>query len=332
MSQSLVMALAVASCATGADQPLRRSRFLMGTVCDITVPDAPPARAAVDAAFDEIERVERLLSTWRDDSELARLNAAPAGAAVSLSPELFDLLRQADSWSKATGGAFSPLVGRLVALWGFRGEPRRPPEPERIAARDAIAAAVVTFGPVNSAVSRPAGVTFEEGGFGKGYALDRAVNLLRGRGVRSGVIDFGGQIAAFGDPAAVTIAHPEKRHSAVVELALKDASLSTSSAAEATFEAGGERLSHLIDPRTGLAVRARGSVSVVHESAFVADILSTALYVLGERDGASWAATHGVAALFLVPDQPSGHFRLVATPAFDRLASSLTVVSPEIKQ
>lgn len=129
----------------------------------------------------------------------------------------------------------------------------------------------------------------DPGAFGKGYALDRMLALLPG----DALLNFGGQILVRGSHA-VTIADPKNREQPILELTLTNASLSTSS--------NNER-AHIVDPRSGKPVKAWGSVSVIADDALTADILSTALYVMGEDDGLRWADAHGVAAIFITNDQ-----------------------------
>lgn len=243
-----------------------RAQYLMGTVCEISA----PATADSDAAFAEGARIEAMISTWRDDSELSRVNRGEGAP----SPELAALLRQADAWRDRTGGAFDPRLGELIALWGTRAEGRVP-------SREEIASARRT--------------TYEEGGFGKGYAIDRMLARL---GAADAIINFGGQLAVRG-AHRVVVADPEDRRKPVLELTLRDASLSTSSGSEKTFTAAGRRFSHILDPRTGEALPTRGSVSVIAGDAFTADVLSTALYVMGPEEGLRWAREHGVTAIFI---------------------------------
>lgn len=251
-----------------------RARYLMGTVCEIAL-DGDPRQA--EAAFDEAARIERFLSTWREDSELSRVNRGDAGA---LSPELRSLLDRVIAWRDRSGGAFEPQIRPLVDAWRTR-ESGAVPSPQ------AIANAVAQI--------RSGRAAFEEGGFGKGYALDRMMAAIGGRDV---VINFGGQLAVRG-PHTVSIAHPLHRDQPVVTLTLRDASLSTSSGSEKTFEIGGRRFTHIIDPHTGEALPPRGSVSVIAPSAFDADVLSTALYVMGPERGLAWARAHDVTAIFI---------------------------------
>jgi thiamine biosynthesis lipoprotein len=139
---------------------------------------------------------------------------------------------------------------------------------------------------------------WEEGAFGKGYALDRMLARIT---ADEAMIDFGGQLAVRGE-LRVSLADPSDRRRPVLALTMRDGSLSTSSGSEKTFEVNGRRFSHIIDPRTGEALPPRGSVSVIADDALTADILSTAIYVMGEDEGLRWADGNGVAAIFIDPD------------------------------
>lgn len=247
-------------------QVTERARYLMGTVCEVAVRNGESA--AIERAFAEGERIEAMLSTWRDDSELARVNRGEREP----SPELRALLDAVLAWPARTSRAFDPRIRGLVDEWQLRG-----PDAPRETHANAI----------------------EEGGFGKGYAIDRMLPLLGGA---EAMINFGGQIAVRGE-LRVTIADPADRHRPLLELTLRDASLSTSSGSEKTFERDGVVYSHILDPRTGRPVPPRGSASAIADDALTADILSTALYVMGEDDGLRWADANGVAAIFINPNR-----------------------------
>jgi thiamine biosynthesis lipoprotein len=305
MAATIFVALAFVPTIAGAAQ--HRARYLMGTVCEVAVgvptssseflgvprsssegtglprnprnPRNSEELAEIDLAFAEAERIEGFLSTWKPESELSRLNA---GEIDATSPELAALLAETLEWSRRTDGAFHPLVRPLIDAWKTR-------EDGAVPARAAIDAALAKMH------AGAAGAQFEEGAFGKGYALDRMLAKLTSA---EAMIDFGGQLIVRGS-RRVGIADPEDRQRPVVELTLSDASLSTSSGSEKTFTVDGKRFSHILDPRTGQALPPRGSVSVIAERALTADILSTALYVMGEDDGLRWANANGVAALFL---------------------------------
>lgn len=263
--------------------PTVRAQFLMGTVCEVT------SSTDAEAAFAEAKRIEAFLSTWRDDSELSRVNRREI---TTPSPELYALLRDAMRIASDTGGAFDPLIRPLIDAWRTRDDGAVPD-------RAALADAVKRANPANATLAGGAiilagGAAFEEGAFGKGYALDRMLAAVAG----DAVVNFGGQIAVRGTHE-VAIAHPLHREQALVTLTLRDASLSTSSGSEKTFVVNGRRFSHLIDPATGEALPPRGSVSVIDRSAFRADALSTALYVMGPARGLAWARAHDVVAVFI---------------------------------
>lgn len=266
---AFIAALAVVPSIHAAE--VTRAQYLMGTVCEVAATKAEQ----IDRAFAEAKRVERMLSTWSNDSELARVNrgeTAPSGELRALLATTFD-------WSKRTNGAFDPRIKYLVDAWHIRDTPARP---ARIEKNEQI----------------------EEGAFGKGYALDRMLAMLDG----DALINFGGQLVVRGE-RAVSVADPAQRDRPVIAFTIANASLSTSSGSEKTFELDGRRYSHLLDPRTGEALPPRGSVSVIADDALTADILSTALYVMGEDDGLRWANANGVAAMFITPNQ---HIRLSA--------------------
>ncbi len=269
---TLIAALAVVPIVTEAAVQ-QRARYLMGTVCEIAVQDGHEAE--IELAFAEAKRIESMLSTWTEESDLARLNR---GAAGSLPAELKTLLVQPLEWSRRTHGTFDPRIKSLINAWKTR-------EFGAVPSRETIA---------NAMQSRQ----WEEGAFGKGYALDRMLARIT---ADEAMIDFGGQLAVRGE-LRVSIADPSDRRRPVLALTMRDGSLSTSSGSEKTFEVNGRRFSHIIDPRTGEALPPRGSVSVIADDALTADILSTAIYVMGEDEGLRWADGNGVAAIFIDPD------------------------------
>ncbi|MGK2856545.1 MAG: FAD:protein FMN transferase [Thermoanaerobaculia bacterium] len=278
------------------DSAISRSRYLMGTICEVVVDGDP---AAAETAFAEIERVEQLISTWTESSELSKLNQA-RDAKVSV--ELYDLLGSAIRLAQSTDGAFNPLLGPLVELWRSRGD-GAVPEPDAIArVLPLLSLGGPRFDSSSRAITLPAGASFEEGGFGKGYALDRAAASLESAGATNFMIDFGGQLVVRStQPVQVAIASPERRDEIALFLSISSGSLSTSSGSEKSFVVAGETYSHLLDPRDGRALPPRGSVSVVSTSAMETDVLSTALYVMGPVAGLDWADAHDVAAIFIVP-------------------------------
>jgi thiamine biosynthesis lipoprotein len=272
---------------------LTRHLAVMGTSFILTVTSASrgTALAASEAAVREVERVEALLSTWRDDTPLARLNATGPGVAAPVPPELFALLKSVFEWEKTTDGAFDPAVLPLVTAWGLRTGGRIPDATSLARARAASRAALFTFEESSSRVTRREALAgIDEGAWGKGWALDKAAAAAREAGAISGVLDLGGQILVFGEDTEVEIADPRDRGVYVGRFCLRGASASTSGNSERGVVVKGQRIGHLLDPHTGRPAGDFGSVTVIAPSGLTADVLSTAFFVLGSKDGAALSA------------------------------------------
>lgn len=293
MSALLALALALAPATTG--ESVERSVVLMGTTLHLEVEaaDREAALLASEVAVRALERTEARLSTWRGDSELARLNHAAVGEPVRLSPELERELRAAADCNAETAGAFEPGVGNLVEAWGLRRGGRLPSVAQIDTARASGGIGDLRLAS-GVAWRRRATLRLEEGGFGKGAGLDQALAALRADGRASrATLDLGGQVAVAGVAEAWTaIADPDDRARGVVALRVAGGSVSTSGNSEHGFAIGGRRYGHILDPRTGRPAPDFGSVTVWAASALRADCLSTGLYVLGPEGALAWAAAH----------------------------------------
>jgi len=283
---------------------LRRAAWVMGTELRLVLVarDEAAGQRAAEAVFAAVRRVDDLLSTWRDDSELARLNRAPAGEAIALSSALHDLLGEVWRWWRDTGGTFDPGVGPLVDVWGVRGARHQPTDDELALALRNSGLRQFDLDPTRrTMVRRSPGAWLDSGGFGKGAALRSVQAVLRASGIHAALVDFGGQGLAVGSSPEATgsagwtvgVAHPAQRLVAVRELVVQDRSVSTSGQSE--------QPGHILDPRSGRPVPAWGSVTVVEPDPMVADILSTALFVMGPQDGLRWSeGRDDFGALFLI--------------------------------
>ncbi|HKA37093.1 MAG TPA: FAD:protein FMN transferase [Thermoanaerobaculia bacterium] len=257
----------------------------MGTSLAITVSgrDRAAALEASEKAVREIARVEDLLTTWRPGGPLYALNASPAGSPVALPPEISSVLAAVFEWSARTDGAFDPTVLPLVSAWGLRGRGRIPTSADLSRARMATGTAHFRLEPASAARLTPS-CGIDEGAWGKGYALDRAAAALREAGVEDAVLDLGGQVLAIGR-AEVAIADPRDRAKAFATLDAANRSVSTSGNSERGIAVGGRRIGHLLDPRTGRPAPDFGSATALAPSGLVADVLSTAFFVLGPEKG-----------------------------------------------
>jgi thiamine biosynthesis lipoprotein len=286
-----VLALAAGLPAAGEPWPIvTRARFLMGTTCEIRAfdTDAVDTGRAIDAALDRMAALEDVMTTWRADGELARLDATCAGGAASaaVSDELARILAGAREWAASTGGAFDPTVGALVTAWGLREGGRVPDRRTLARARTRTSWKGFDVDVAARRVRCAPGVELDLGGYGKGVALDAAAAVLRAHGIGAALLNFGGQVLALGAPPGeqgwiVDLADPAARDRPVAALTLRDASIATSSNAERGFVARGRRFGHVLDPRSGRPVRWRAAASVVAPTAAAADALSTALLVAG---------------------------------------------------
>jgi thiamine biosynthesis lipoprotein len=262
---------------------VQRRLGAMGTWLDVVVTARSRARALElsEVAVRELATTEARLSTWRSDTELARLHQQPQPVRA-LSPALATELDAALRCAAATEGAFDPTVGPLVEAWGLRGAGRVPNPAELAAARSRVGYQRVRVH-AGALHQERLDIQWEEGGFGKGAGLDAALAAWRQLGVREGSVDLGGQIAWLGKTREVAVAHPHHRQQPAVYLTLAAGSVATSGNSEHGRQVAGRPVGHLLDPRTAEPAPDFGSVTVWSPSALVADCLSTALFVMGPQ-------------------------------------------------
>ncbi len=271
------------------------TRLAMGSALTLSVwtTDEAAAKRAMAAAFAETERLENLLSVWRDGSDVQRLNAAAGGPAVPVSADTRAVLRAAAEASRLTNGKFDITFGALSDVWRFdHDQDNRVPSDEAVAARLPFVdhTAISVDEAAGTARIARAGVRVHLGGIGKGYAVDRMAGLLREAGFRNFLIQAGGDLYAAGRrgnrPWRVGLQDPRGAEGdtfATIELA--DETFSTSGDYERYFVQDDERYHHIIDPDTGQPARGVRSVTIVAREALMADWLSTGVFILGPADG-----------------------------------------------
>jgi thiamine biosynthesis lipoprotein len=270
----------------------------MATRFEIVLHGANPValRAVGEEALDEIDRLEALLSLYRNTSEIAHVNARAAREPVRVSPPVFRLLEQARRLSEETGGAFDITIAPLVRCWGFMGGTGRMPSPEAVAAaRERIGWHLVELDHSNSTVrfSRE-GMMLDLGAIGKGYAIERAAGILRDGGVTSAIVHGGtSSVHAIGRPPddeawKIAIECPVESTASPAPLLaavpLRDESMSVSAVWGRSFQSGDRTFGHVIDPCTGQPAEAALLSAVVLPSATETDALSTALLTLGAAE------------------------------------------------
>jgi FAD:protein FMN transferase len=258
-------------------------------------PDRDALARHVEAAFDEARKIDGWLSNYRDDSELSRLNRSAADARVPVSEELFELLLNAAEYSRASEGAFDMTVGPLVRAWGFYdGDGRLPDAAELAHARENTGYLLVELDAARKTVhfARP-GMELDPGGIGKGYAVDRMVEILRRAGVGSALVNAGhSSLYALGappdSPGGWQVEITSSDGGSGAEVLLKDQSLSTSGSQEKFFEVRGHIYSHILDPRSGRPAEGVLAVSVIALTTLQSELSSTAFFV----NGLDWASRH----------------------------------------
>ena len=314
---------------------VREVRRPMGTYMAITVyaRNEGTGRKAIEAAFKRVEQVEAAISTWRSDSDSARLHDEAGGARLQVSPHLLAVLTRAVEVSRETDGAFDITVGPLIKLYrrSFR---RRmlPPEDELAAARAKVGyQGIEVDAKHGTARLAKAGMRVDFGAIGKGYIVDQALAALRELGIEAALVDAGGDLYALGSPpdregwriGVRDPAHPTE----ILDrpLLARDCAVATSGDYEQFADIGGRRYSRIVDPRTGRPVEHMSSVTVIARDATTADAYATACSVLGPKDAVAFAEKRpGVEVLLMYRDgavlrsaKSSGFARYIApaTPA-----------------
>lgn len=278
------------------DESVQREIGCMGTRLEVQVSAGTRAKAlqASEMALRCVEAAELRLSTWTDNSELSAVNRGDQATGL-----LAEELDQAQHWSDRTAGAFQPRAAALIQAWDLRGTGRIPNADEcRTAAADHS--------------------QWEEGGFGKGAALDQAISKLQHSDATHAVLNLGGQIAVLpGSTTTIEISHPHHRQQAVASFAIDHGSVATSGNSERGLQVNGRKIGHLLDPRSGQPAPDFGSVTVWAPSALAADCLSTALYVMGPDAAMNWASQNPSIEVLILIATPTG-LMLHATPELER--------------
>ena len=276
--------------------PFVEAHLAMGTVVAINLyMEEEEARPLAALAFAEIDRLDSLMSHYSPASELNRINRLATEKAVTCSPELSTVLERSQHFARRSGGVFDITIGVLTRLWNFP-DARVPPRAGQIDSALALTGCEYLQLQEGRVRLLRQGMRLDLGGVAKGYAVDRAVALLQEVGVPCGLITAGGDIRFWGEkpdgrPWRFAVQHPRESGQAIEVEDLQLAALATSGDYEQSFEHEGERFHHLLDPGTGYPAHRAVSATVWTKTAMDADILSTAVFVLGPERGVEWVET-----------------------------------------
>jgi FAD:protein FMN transferase len=306
--------LAAASAQIAPNQTpfIHKKKYIMGTVFEIVAYGESPVQVtdAIDQAFQEIIRLDDLMSDYKADSALSRLNHSPHSVPETVPPDLYRIISEAIKYSGLSDGKFDVTVGPLVNLWKAAIRGGNAPSPtEEQKARSCVGYQKVELLPPDRVQFHSPCLQIDLGGIGKGYALDRAADVLRAHGVSRALLDSGGStIVALGAPPGqagwlVHLRDPSDRVDPVIMLS--DASVSTSEQTPASVLSP-SAAGHIIDPDNGEPIRTPYAVSAVANTGTASDALSTTLLLLGPEKGKELIKNQtDVAAIWVSPDGQS---------------------------
>lgn len=306
------------ACTPQKERMFRKTKTIMDTMVTITVVTDTPSGAdeVIARAFQEIERLEKAANRYSQNSEIAKINSHAGLTPVTVSPDIIELLIKAQQVSEKTDGAFDITIGPIVSLYDFRNQ--RTPSP------DMIKRSLTLVNYRNMIIDRERSTVFlkkkgmliDPGGIMKGYAADRAAEILQINGVHSGIVAVGGDIRPFGLRAdgtqwRVGIRHPRAidQDDVIGVIELSNLSISTSGDYERFFMQDANRIHHLLSPQTGYPSIGCRSVSVISADGALADAYSTGIFILGRELGMKTLEQNGLEGV-IVDDEGILH----ATP------------------
>lgn len=267
--------------------------------------------------FDEIDRIEQLLSNYRDSSELSRINQNAGRAPVTTDPEMMDFLEQSEHWSHASNGAFDITVGRLMKAWGFFRHSGRVPTNAELDSLRAVTGwqKVKLNSNARTVQFTSPGVELDPGGIGKGFAVDAAVRILRDDHIAAAMLSAGSStVYALGAPPntagwRIVVPGPLPRKDTLSVLILRDTSLSSADCSQKNFTLGGHLYCHIMDPHTLRPVEGRIQVSIVDPSATASDALSNVIFVEPPQQSLATLAAYAPESHALIVSGSADHAR-----------------------
>ncbi len=311
---TLIVFILFTSCKKNEEEKYERTdrtELKMDTVCTISVFTSKDA-SLLEEAFDLIDKYSRLIDMYDSSSEMAYVNENAYKGPVRLSDELFDLIRYAYSVTEYTNGAFNIAIGPLVRLWGIGTENAQiPSEKEIEKILELLNWREIVLDEENRTIEylRP-GMVIDLGAVGKGYVADKIASYLKSRGCTAAIINLGGNVYVIGNnregkPWNIGIQNPDGSSGYFTTVQVSDGSVVTSGGYERNFtDSSGNLYHHILDCRTGFPSSSDlVSATIISSSSTLADMLSTACFVLGSADAASVVEHYGVGAILLTKDQ-----------------------------
>lgn len=295
LSQIVLLCLS-AFCVTGCGSTktpvTHREQMLMGTLVSISISntDSEKANRAADLAFQEIRRIEQIMSTYLPESEISLINRSAGKDWRSVHPEILFVIQEALGYSRLSNGAFDITFKPLTRLWNF--EPgSRPPDPKAVRELlNLVDFKAVLIDKEDRVLLKKPGMAIDLGGIAKGYAVDRAMAVLEAQGITDAIINSGGDLRVIGRRTRkkrwrIGIQDPRNRDTVIETIDVSGGAVATSGDYEKYFIDQGIRYHHILNPKTGFPARGCRSVTVICPAAMMADAMATAVFVLGPEQG-----------------------------------------------
>jgi thiamine biosynthesis lipoprotein len=300
---------------------ITRSEAIMGTRCAVELwsDDRARGEAAISSVFDDMRRIDRLMSTWKEDTEISLVNREAAKHPVKIAPELFKLLQDSVKYSELTHGAFDITYASVGYLYDFK----KGVHPGPKAIKDALPGINwrhMVLDPKKSTVFfQRAGMRIDLGGIAKGHSVDKGIEILQKQGITRAMVNAGGDTRIIGDrfgrPWVVGVRDPDHEGKTFLKLPLTDTAFSTSGDYERYFDEDGKRFHHIIDPKTGDSARKCRSVTVISGTATRTDALTKSVFIMGPEEGIAFINTlPDVDAVAVAPDGKLFYSKGLAPP------------------
>lgn len=264
---------------------IKRTQILLGTIVEIQVrDDNKKADDAISKAFEEMKRIDVLFTTFNDQSPVFKINNQ-IDTIIKVDAEIYNLIILCDSITKLSDGCFDVSLNNLIKAWGFDSDNFHVP------AKYEIDSALILSGWNNikilaeDKIYKRRKVELNFGAIAKGYAVDKAIDVLKNSEIKEALVNAGGEISVIGNDWIVGIQHPRKINSIIKKIKLKENTIATSGDYEQYFEVDGIRYHHILDPKTGYPSTGLQSVTIMNNSNTFADALATAVFVMGKEKG-----------------------------------------------
>lgn len=265
---------------------IKRTQILLGTVVEIQVRDADEKTAenAISKAFAEVKRIDDLFTTYNEESPVWKLNNS-TNSIIYVDPEIYSLVVLCDSVTKLSKGSFDVSLDNLTKVWGYyTDDPQLPTKAEIDSASLLSGWKNINLAGDNKIIKKEKiGLNF--GAIAKGYAVDKAIDVLKNFGIKDALVNAGGEISVIGNDWIVGIQHPREIKSIIKKIKLDGYTVATSGDYEQYFEEDGIRYHHILDPETGFPSTGLQSVTIINKSNAFADALATAVFVMGKENG-----------------------------------------------